>query len=295
MHGDGDGWVTCDLGHRHWGLNGAAGLLITDLDGARIVLQHRAERTHEGGTWGLPGGARDSHEDAVDTAFREAAEEAGIDPVAVAPVGRSIVDHGNWSYTTVVALAVAPVHPHAANWESSDVRWCDVAEVDRLPLHPGFAQSWPALRTVPRPLRIVVDMANVVGSRPDGWWRDRPAANEALRARILELSRRGLAASTLPDGFPPGSLERVFPDWDLVVEGEASTLTPPAPTEWWERQIRVVAATGAGDDEIVTQADVGVTDGRNVIVVTADRGLRARLGSAVPVGPQWLLDQLDAG
>ena len=62
--GDGDGWVQCALGHRHWGRFGAAGLLVNaDRD---FVLQHRAPWTHEGGTWGLPGGARDSHEDVVD-------------------------------------------------------------------------------------------------------------------------------------------------------------------------------------------------------------------------------------
>jgi 8-oxo-dGTP diphosphatase len=295
VHGDGDGWVTCDLGHRHWGLNGAAGLLITDIGRARIVLQHRAERTHEGGTWGLPGGARDSHEDAVGTALREAGEEAGVDPATVAPLGRSTDDHGGWSYTTVVARAVAPVHPHAANWESSEVRWCDVAEVARLPLHPGFAHSWPALQTIPRPVRVVVDMANVVGARPDGWWRDRLGANAALRERIVGLSRRGLDAAALPDGVPPGSLTHTFPDWVLVVEGQASALTPPAPTEWWERQTRVVAAAGSGDDEIVAQADGAVAAGRTVVVVTADRGLRTRLGAAATVGPNWLLGQLDAG
>ena len=294
MHGDGDGWVTCDLGHRHWGLNGAAGLLITDLDGTRIVLQHRAERTHEGGTWGLPGGARDSHEGAVDTALREAAEEAAIDPVTVAPIGSSTVDHGNWSYTTVVALAVAPVHPKAANWESSDVRWCEVAETERLPLHPGFALSWPALRAVPRPVRIVVDAANVVGSRPDGWWRDRPGANAVLRTQIVDLARRGLDAGALPDGISSGPLGWVLPDWVLVLEGEATALTATAPTEWWERQARSVAASGSGDDEIVAQVVSAVSDYRNVVVVTADRGLRGRLGSAVAVGPQWLLDQFEA-
>ena len=261
MHGDGDGWVTCDLGHRHWGLNGAAGLLITDADRSRLVLQHRAERTHEGDTWGLPGGARDSHEDAVDTALREAGEEAGVDPATVAPVGFSTVDHGGWRYTTVIALAVAPVNPHAANWESSDVRWCDLAEVDRLPLHPGFADSWPSVRAIPRPVQVVVDMANVVGSRPDGWWRDRLGANAALRERIVELARRGVDATALPDGVPAGSLERVFPQWLLVVEGAAAAFTSPAPSEWWERQTHVVSAPGAGDNEIVARSQDAGPDG----------------------------------
>ncbi|MEJ7702743.1 MAG: NUDIX domain-containing protein [Geodermatophilaceae bacterium] len=70
---DGDGWVTCDLGHRHWGRHGAAGLLIRTAQS--VVMQHRAPWSHHGGTWGLPGGARDSHETVSAAALREAAEE----------------------------------------------------------------------------------------------------------------------------------------------------------------------------------------------------------------------------
>ena len=59
---DGDGWVMCSCGHRHWGLHGAAGLLLIrrDLDQPRVLLQLRAAWTHGGGTWALPGGALDS-------------------------------------------------------------------------------------------------------------------------------------------------------------------------------------------------------------------------------------------
>src|SRR5690242_20622060 len=58
----GDGWTRCAAGHRHWGRFGAAGLLLVDDD--RVILQHRAAWTHEGDSWGLPGGARNSDEDA---------------------------------------------------------------------------------------------------------------------------------------------------------------------------------------------------------------------------------------
>ena len=75
MRGDGDGWVVDPDGSRYWGRNGAAGLLLRAplSDGSTgILLQHRAVWSHQGGTWGLPGGARDSHESAIDTAIREA-------------------------------------------------------------------------------------------------------------------------------------------------------------------------------------------------------------------------------
>src|SRR5436305_13038055 len=119
VSGDGNGWVECALGHRHWGRFGAAGLLITD--GSRVVLQHRAPWTHEGGTWALPGGARDSHEDATQAALREAVEETTLDPANVSPYHEWIDEHGGWSYTTVLAHADSEVALAPANAESVDI------------------------------------------------------------------------------------------------------------------------------------------------------------------------------
>ena len=144
MSGDGNGWTRCGLGHWHWGRFGAAGVLITD--GGRVMLQHRAAWTHEGGTWAVPGGARDSHEDAISAALREAAEEALLDPGHVAPFGEWVDDHGGWSYTTVVAHALTDLRPRPANAESIEIRWWAIDDVGSLPLHAGFANAWPRLR-----------------------------------------------------------------------------------------------------------------------------------------------------
>jgi len=143
VSGDGNGWARCALGHRHWGRYGAAGVLITD--GARVMLQHRAAWTHEGGTWAVPGGARDSHEDAVTAALREAAEEAALDPAGIVPLGEWVDDHGGWAYTTVVAHALGELDPRVANAESVEVRWWPIGEVPTLQLHAGFANAWPRL------------------------------------------------------------------------------------------------------------------------------------------------------
>lgn len=142
--GDGDGWVRCAEGHKHWGLFGAAGLLLRhgDGDGAQVLLQHRALWSHHGGTWGLLGGARNSGEDAGQAAAREAAEEAGLDPAGYRVVGEFVDDHGGWSYTTVVARADEAVVPTGLTPETIEVRWVPVADLHALALHPGFAATW---------------------------------------------------------------------------------------------------------------------------------------------------------
>lgn len=144
--GDGDGWARCGQGHTHWGLFGAAGLLLWH--GDRVLLQHRALWSHHGGTWGILGGARNHGESAEAAALREAGEEAGVDPAEIETTAGHVDDHGGWSYTTVVARAAAPLHLTALTAETIEVRWVAVDDLGSLPLHPGFAASWDAVRAV---------------------------------------------------------------------------------------------------------------------------------------------------
>ncbi|MFE2069867.1 NTP pyrophosphohydrolase [Streptomyces sp. NPDC059467] len=117
------------------------------------------------------------------------------------------------------------------------------------------------------PLLVIVDGANVVGSRPDGWWRDRKGAAERLRDRLAE---QGLPGHPTP-------VELV-----LVVEGAArGVASVPG--------VRVESAPGSGDDRIVELA--AQDTGRPRLVVTADRELRRRvseLGADV-IGPSAVL------
>jgi 8-oxo-dGTP diphosphatase len=146
---DGNGWVQCALGHRHWGRFGGAGLLLRRSAGGHadeILMQHRAYWTANGGTWGIPGGARDSHESAVEAALREAGEEAGIVPAAVEVRGEFGDDHGGgWGYTTILAHLIDEI-VLVPQEESEELRWVSLDGVLELPLHPGFARTWPALR-----------------------------------------------------------------------------------------------------------------------------------------------------
>ncbi|QWB22448.1 MULTISPECIES: NTP pyrophosphohydrolase [Streptomyces] len=114
------------------------------------------------------------------------------------------------------------------------------------------------------PVLVVVDAANVVGSVPDGWWRDRRGAAERLRDRLASDGVPGVA----------GPVEVL-----LVVEGAARGVeSVPG--------VRVESAPGSGDDHIVDV--VAGAAGRSVLVVTADRELRRRvaeLGAEV-AGPR---------
>ncbi|WP_080796764.1 NUDIX hydrolase [Corynebacterium pacaense] len=161
MKGDGDGWAAGPNGTAMWGRNGAAGLLLiaTGPEGDReVLMQHRAHWTNNGGTWALPGGARDSHETVEEAALREASEETGISPDEVVLIdahttaGPFPADParpelaGGWSYTTVIAR-VADGAPLALtpNEESLELRWVPVGEVGELPLMPAFARTWEFL------------------------------------------------------------------------------------------------------------------------------------------------------
>ncbi|MFJ8623062.1 NTP pyrophosphohydrolase [Kitasatospora sp. NPDC093550] len=121
------------------------------------------------------------------------------------------------------------------------------------------------------PTLLVVDGANVVGSVPDGWWRDRRGAAERLRDALVAVAERGL-----PDH--PGPLEVV-----LVVEGAARGVAGLP-------EVRVVEASGSGDDRIVelVRAALAEHPGRDCLVATADRELRSRVGAlgATVTGPR---------
>lgn len=140
---DGDGWIECRCGGKHWGLNGAAGLLLYR-DG-KVMLQHRSPWVHNGDTWGLPGGARDSHESVIDASIRESVEETGIDPTHVEVLGLFSEDHLDWRYDTVIAKAHDDLDTATWNTETHDIGWYEISEIVDLNLHPSFAKTWPNL------------------------------------------------------------------------------------------------------------------------------------------------------
>jgi hypothetical protein len=126
---------------------------------------------------------------------------------------------------------------------------------------------------------VLVDVANTVGARPDGWWRDRAGATARLLqqlTRLLGTERAG------PDGAAVPITALV-----AVVEGQAREVEAPA-------GIRLVRAEGSGDDALAAVAGDLADGDDDLLVVTADRGLRDRLPAAARVaGPGWLLAALD--
>jgi len=121
---------------------------------------------------------------------------------------------------------------------------------------------------------LVVDAANVVGSRPNGWWRDRGKAAADLCSGLIDAINAG----------------RLEPPVVVVLEGAARQ----GVGEREQHGLRVVHAPRSGDDTIADVVAEMVADGQTVTVVTADRELRdraRRVGSEV-VGPRWLLDRV---
>ncbi len=117
---------------------------------------------------------------------------------------------------------------------------------------------------------LVIDAANLIGSRPTGWWRDRPGATRQFTEQVRATVTAGL----------------LEPPVTLVLEGRARAGADEGEVDG----VEVVHAPGEGDDTIaaIAEAHHGVT------VVTADRQLaeRVRAASAEVVGPSWLLDRL---
>jgi hypothetical protein len=126
---------------------------------------------------------------------------------------------------------------------------------------------------------LLVDIANVMGSRPDGWWRDRAAAATRLLNALVPLNG---AKVTFPE---VGALR--ITEVRAVVEGAAKPAESP-------ESVSVIRADRDGDSEIVDEANRLTASGKIPLVITADRGLRQRLPEqALITGPGWLNRLLD--
>ncbi len=147
---------------------------------------------------------------------------------------------------------------------------------------------------------VVVDVANVMGARADGWWRDRAGAALRLCTEVIALARRGDETAgawvLVLEGQARGAVtllenetalaEETVPadDWVPPAADEESTPDGTAP-------VRLVSAPGSGDDAIVGVVAETVAGDESCLVVTADRELRQRCEelNASVVGPGWLL------
>jgi 8-oxo-dGTP pyrophosphatase MutT (NUDIX family) len=147
---DGNAWVDCSCGGRHWGSHGAAGVVIVHAAGDQVLMQLRADWTHGGGTWAFPGGARALSETPVEAAMRELHEELQVPAASLEVLHEQVwTDHGDWRYHTVIARAVGVIDP-VLNNESERADWVALDAVADLPLHAALAPIWPDVLAVLR-------------------------------------------------------------------------------------------------------------------------------------------------
>jgi 8-oxo-dGTP diphosphatase len=151
---------------------------------------------------------------------------------------------------------------------------------------------------------VVVDVANVMGARADGWWRDRAGAAARLCREVKALAHRGHGSPPEAPETPAASEVAGVAAWVLVLEGQARAAVELLADELNELDqelddraegepalVRLVSAPGSGDDTIVSVVADALARDETCLVVTADRELRRRCEelNASVVGPGWLL------
>ncbi|GAB3494281.1 NUDIX domain-containing protein [Nocardiopsis coralliicola] len=248
--GDGNGWVKLADGSYRWGRFGASGLLLhaAGEDGrTRVLLQHRAAWSHQGGTWGLPGGAMDSEETSVAAALREFGEEVAGDLGDIDVTGIFRADAGTWHYDTVLAAADAQRPFSAGNAESEEIRWVAADEVPQLVLVPAFGEAWPLLAAaLPARLRVAVDAAAVLGGEPA------PDAAADLRDALARIASDGIAGGAVPDPAALPELHLWYPRFRLFTDApigpapgvEVARAGAEAPAPWLRVSQDWLAAAG---------------------------------------------------
>ena len=147
---------------------------------------------------------------------------------------------------------------------------------------------------------IVVDAANVIGSRPDGWWRDRAGAARRLLTSLAEYQKHPDTHATITVILEGAARAAAKPPTANTPPDQISAdeqLADQKATDQPYGELGIVLASGSGDDTIVDVVRAAADDhqGRPITVVTADRGLRSRVEAlgATTTGPRWLLDRLN--
>lgn len=136
-------WHTTPSGNTFWGPKGGAGILFHHPETNTYLLGHRSPEVHHGDTWGIPGGAIDPGESPYQGALREAEEEFGHVPQHKVVNEHVAQPDPDWQYHTYTAEVPQQFDPeYAGDWETQDHGWFTPEEINKLPLHPGFAQSW---------------------------------------------------------------------------------------------------------------------------------------------------------
>lgn len=271
MHDPGDDWAVVGTGDRYWGKFGAAGLLAYDPKRG-VLLQHRAQWNHHGGTWAPPGGARHQGESAEAGALREAWEEARIPAPCLLARAHSVLDLDGWTYTTVIADVIAPFEPAVNDAESIALEWVAPERVTGYSLHPAFRVSWASLR-------------RYLGIRPAIILDAAAAATERTPPieRAAEIAASGIRAADI--GLPG----RV---WFPSVTIAAGRRDHPAADTRALARLRVLSPDTPDADPFLAGTRQLTATEHPVIAVTddTDRAARCNRAGAIVRSTRWLYD-----
>ena len=138
--------MTCFLGHRHWGQDGAAGLFLVAA-GRLLLVAHPAPARGSVTMWALPSSARERGENAQHASLREASSAIGVQPDQVVVFAEFVDNHGGWTYTTIMARAghcLDVLPPDKA--QSTVAEWVDLDAVQGRALHPELEANFAQLR-----------------------------------------------------------------------------------------------------------------------------------------------------
>jgi predicted RNA-binding protein with PIN domain len=126
-------------------------------------------------------------------------------------------------------------------------------------------------------LHWLVDGMNLIGSRPDGWWRDRAGARRRLVSDLATLVGAGSEVTVVFDGRPdPGEMDAA------AAAGVTARFAPGGPNAADDAIVDLLPGLAERGAVTVVTSDAALADAvrRAEVAVEGVRAFRGRLPAA---------------